>query len=173
MDNEHERYQRLIHPSSMFSVFVPTEEKVQLFSTKLMHDYLFLSDEFRTPQTINGLLQIYLSGVASIIYEFKDFGGLIGFMNIVPDYKADIMFKFWDRKLWGPAFFRELKDLIEMMMDELRLVRLSAASPDRKMVKMAHYCGFKTECAQRYGFRWNGKYYPLRLLAKTRALKGG
>jgi hypothetical protein len=170
MDSEQLLYDRLVNPSPMFSVFVPNEEKVKILSNKLLHEYLYLPDEYREPQKIQGLLQIYLSGIASIFYEFKDFGGVIGFINIIPEYKADIVFKFWDRKLWGPTFFRELKGLIEMIMDELRLIRLSAQSPDKKMEHFAHLCGFKTECSQKYGFKWGGRYYPLRLLAKTRVV---
>ena len=173
ISTEQARYNRLLQPSSMFKIFVPTEKKIRLLSSKLLHDYLYLSDEFREPRTIDGMLQLYLSGIASIIYEFPRFGGFIGFVDIVPDYKANISFKLWDRKLWGPTFFRELKDLIELMMDELRLVRLSAKTPDRRMEHMAHLCGFKTECAQRFGFKWDNKYYPLKLLAKTRAIKRG
>ncbi len=171
MTNEQAKYERLMQPSSMFRIFVPNEEKIKLLSDKLLHDYLYLSDEFRNPKTIQGILQLHLSGVASIIYEFPGFGGIIGFVNIVPDYRADIIFKFWDRKLWGPTFFRELKGLIEFIMDELRLIRLSVESPDKKMEKMAHLCGFKTECAKRYGFVWGGKYLPLKLLAKTRPIR--
>ena len=172
-ETEQAMYERLMQPSSMFRIFVPNEEKVKIFSHKLLHEYLYLSDEYRDPQKIEVLLRIYLSGVASIFYELPNFGGLIGFINIVPEYKAEITFKLWDRTLWGPTFLRELRDLTEMMMDELRLIRLYSNTPDKKMEKMAHLCGFKTECAQRYGFRWNGRYYPLKLLAKTRAIKGG
>jgi hypothetical protein len=169
---EQARYERLMQPSSMFRIFVPNEEKIKLFSDKLLHEYLYLSDEFREPQRIYGLLQVYLSGIASIFYELPKFGGLIGFINIIPEYKAEITFKLWDRTLWGPTFLRELRDLTGMMMNELRLIRLYSNTPDEKMERMAHLCGFKTECAQKYGFRWNGRYYPLKLLAKTRAIKG-
>ncbi len=167
------KYERLMQPSSMFRIFVPNEEKIKLLSDKLLHEYLYLSDEYREPQRIQGMLQLYLSGIASIIYEFPNFGGLIGFVNIVPDYKADIMFKLWDRKLWGPTFFRELKGLIEFIMDELRLIRLSVKTPDGKMERMARLCGFKVECSQKFGFRWNARHMPLKLLAKTRAIRGG
>jgi len=173
ISTEQAKYERLMQPSSMFRIFVPNEEKIKLLSDKLLHEYLYLSDEYREPQRIQGVLQLYLSGIASILYELPNFGGLIGFINIIPEYKAEITFKLWDLKLWGPTFLRELRDLTEMMMDELRLIRLYSNTPDKKMEKMAHLCGFKTECAQRYGFRWNERYYPLKLLAKTRAIKGG
>ena len=106
MTNEQAKYERLMQPSSMFRIFVPNAEKIKLLSDKLLHEYLYLSDEFRDPKIIQGMMQLYLSGIASIIYEFPNFGGLIGFVNIVPDYKADIMFKLWDRKLWGPTYFQ-------------------------------------------------------------------
>lgn len=175
MDNntvtEQDIYKRLMQPSSMFKIFVPTEEKVQMFASKLLHEYLYLSDEYRDPRKIQSIMQIYLSGIASIFYELPSFGGMIGFMNIVPEYKAEITLKLWNLKLWGPTFLRELRDLTEKMMDELRLIRLYSSTPCVKMEKIAHLCGFKTECAQKYGFSWNGKYYPLRLLAKTRAIR--
>lgn len=171
MDSEQLLYDRLVNPSPMFSVFVPNEEKVKILSNKLLHEYLYLSDEWREPQRIQGLLQVYLSGIASIFYELPNFGGIIGFINIIPEYKAEITFKLWDRKLWGPTFLRELRDLTDMMMDELRLVRLYSSTPDRKMEKMAHICGFKTECAQKFGFRWNNRYFPLKLLAKTKMIR--
>jgi len=173
VSTEQAKYERLMQPSSMFRIFTPNETKVKILSDKLLHEYLYLSDEFRDPAKIQVLLQIHLSGIASILYELPNFGGLIGFNNIIPEYKAEITFKLWDLKLWGPTFLREVRGLAEMIMDEFRLIRLYSSTPCIKMEKMAHLCGFKTECAQKFGFVWNGKFLPLKLLAKTRSLSRG
>ena len=159
----------LRNPNKTFKLLQLTDAKFEFLIDKLLHEYLYISDEYRTYDKIKLILQLYFTGVPSIFYEFPNFGGIIGFTNLIPNYKCDIMFKIWDRTVWNATFLRDLKRLINIIMNEFNLVRMSVSIPDKKLEKLAHMCGFKTECAQKYGFKWNGRYYPLRLLAKTRS----
>ena len=167
---------KLTSPGETIAVFQPTPEKIRIWTDKLLHEYLFISDEFRDIHKITQLLQLYLASPNNLFYEFKNFSGILGFLNIIPGYKCEAMYKLWDRKLWGATFLRELKDLATVVMDEFQLVRIYSGTADKKMEKFAHLCGFKTECAQKFGFRWSNKFYSLKLLARTvdrRAKRGG
>ena len=158
---------KLSNPGETIMIFQPTPQKMQILIDRLLHEYLYIPDELRDSQKVTQLLQLYLAGANNLFYEFKNFGGILGFLNIIPEYKCEVIYKLWDMKLWGPTFLRDLKNSIALVIDEFQLIRMYSNTPDKKMERLAHMCGFKTECAQKHGFRWGGKLFPLKLLART------
>jgi hypothetical protein len=161
----------LQRPNKSCTLFQPTPSKVEYFAYKLLNEYLYVSDEFRTPEKITNLTKILIYKPGNIWYELPNFGGMAGFIDIIPGYRCFCILKLWNQDIWGATLARDLKQLVEIIMNEFKLVRVSAHSADKKMEKLAHLCGFKTECAQKYGFQWDGKLYPLRLLAITKSPK--
>jgi hypothetical protein len=51
-------------------------------------------------------------------------------------------------------------------MKEFMLKRISSATADVRIQRMAEMIGFVTEGAQPEAFRWNGKFYTKILLGK-------
>ena len=103
----------------------------------------------------------------NIIYEIKDWAGMLGFVQIVPHYQAAVYFKWWDDKQFNKSIYREIKQVIPLVMDELKLIRLYTDTACPKMLNWGKKFGFKIEGRQKYGFMWNGKprtQYLLRLL---------
>lgn len=157
----------------MFSKFIPTEDKIKALSKKLMEEPLYLSDEFRNWELIHKMLFNNFSNKNNIFYEAGEFGGILGFINIVSGYKADMFLKLWDKSLWGASFARELKGLIKDTMIKYNLRRLASDSQDPRMAKMGKIVGFKVEGRFKYGFCWNGEYHTLHKLRILREELGG
>ena len=95
----------------------------------------------------------------SIFYEVGKFQALLGLTNIIPRHKCDIMLKIFDKDFWGKDFVRETRSLLRLYMKELELKRISAESPDPRIVKIAKMIGFKYEGSRNKDFMWNTKYY--------------
>ena len=169
-------WEKLKDPDPMFKPFSPVDstdptdpfyKKVSRLQTLLMKRPLWLSDEYRTPQAINALATSYFSGLAfNIFYEIGDFQGLIGFQNILPEFKCAMTFKIWDKDLWGKTLVRAGKNLVELFIREFRLKRISSVTADDRIKRMAEMIGFEVEGEQPDAFRWNNKFYPLILLGK-------
>ncbi len=157
----------------MFTKFIPTEDKIKALSKKLMQEPLYLSDEYRNYELIHKMLFNNFSNKNNIFYEIGEFGGLLGFLNIVPEYKADMFLKLWDKNLWGATFARGLKKIIKYIMIKYDLKRLASDSQDPRMAKMGKIVGFKVEGRQALGFRWDGELYTLYKLRILRKELGG
>jgi len=154
------------HPGKYFHLFEPTTEKLESIATKLSVNYLYLPDEMRTPEmimlTMNALFPYSLPEQVRplhVYYEIGDFGGLLGFCNIIPEYKADLWTKLWDKKYWGPTLARDTKVLINRFMKEWKLKRLSLSSPDERVIKFAKMWGMKAEGTQSKFFRFDNRLY--------------
>ena len=145
----------------MFTKFVPTEDKIKSLSKKLMEEPLYLSDEFRDWTLIHKALFNNFGNENNIFYEIGEWGGLVGFMNIIPEFKCEIGFKLWNPKLWGFRFKTQFKQLIKAIMEKYDLKRMAGESPDEKMVRLAKICGFKIEGRFKYAFVWENKMYTL------------
>ena len=153
----------------MFTKFNPTEDKIKALSKKLMEEPLYLSDEYRDYELIHKMLFNNFSNKNNIFYEIGEWGGLVGFVNIIPEFKCDIVFKLWNPELWGFRFKTQLKELIKTIIEKYALKRVATESPDAKMAKMAKLCGFKVEARQAFAFQWDGEFYTnykLRILVK-------
>ena len=146
---------------NIFKEFIPTEDKIKALSKKLMEEPLYLSDEHRDWQLIHRALFNNFGNENNIFYEIGEWGGLVGFMNIVPDFKCEIGFKLWSPELWGFRFKTQFKQLIKAIMEKYDLKRMAGESPDEKMVRLAKICGFRVEGRFKYAFIWENKMYTL------------
>jgi len=153
----------------IFSKFTPVESKLKILTQKLMDEPLYMSDEFRDYSIIwESLMDTLVKPEAHEFYEIGDFGGLVGFANILPAFKADVVFKIWDKDMWGVGFVKEFKRLCKLIIDRYDLKRLASDSADVKMVRVGKMCGFKVEGRFKNAFMWNGDFYTLH---KMRLLK--
>lgn len=172
----------LKNPSPLIKVFTPTLAKISDFGTKLKHNYLYTPDELRTDEKIAAVVAYYFPWGTELAikpmnvwFEIGDWGGLLGWVDIIPGYKASALLKLWEPELWGPTLARDLKVLAKRFMDEYKLIRCSLSTADPRMKKMAEMMGFVTEANQSCGFRFDGKYftnYLLRRLAKWNIEEG-
>lgn len=157
--------EKVKQPSDMFSLFVPSEEKMKVFAQHLMDDYLYVSDEFRNYETIWKMLFSYTSSPNHLLYEIGDFYGIIGFTDILPMFKCNVMLKFWNPKRWGPDFARQGKELIHYIGDIFGLRRINTSSPDPKIVKMCKMVGFGVDGISKNAFAWNGDLFDLSIMS--------
>jgi len=155
-------------PSPMFKLFEPSPEKFATVSTHLMEGYLNLSDEFRFKNTILRLMGSYFINPNNFIYEAGDNQALVGFISIIPDFKADLIFKLFDKEIWGVDFAGEARDLLNLIMDSFALKRINTSSPDERVVKMAEIFGFKVEGKKEEDFMFNNKPFTNFLLGLRR-----
>ena len=153
----------------IFTKFNPLEHKVKALSKKLMEEPLYLSDEYRSYKLIHRMLFNNFGSKNNIFYEMGEFGGIIGFVNIIPDFKCDIVFKLWNSELWGFRFKTQFKQLIKSIIEKYNLKRVAGESPDEKMVRLARLCGFKVEGRLKNAFQWEDKMYTSH---KMRILEG-
>lgn len=162
-------WDKLRHPSKNLRPLVPTPEKLVDFSARLIHTPLYLSDEHRNPTWVDMLVATYFSGpLFNWFYEIGNWQGVLGFCDIWPGWKAEVMFKFWDKKMWGADFCRELKDVADLFTDELKIRRLYIQTPDEHMTKLLKRLGFKVEGRFKDAFRWNGKSYTLHCMRRIK-----
>ena len=160
-------WKRLNAPSEQIRAFVPTKEKMNMLLNMLLEMPLYVTDEVRDPKKLSVFLAGCFSGyVFNRFYELGDFQGWLGFVNILPEYKCDVIFKFWDKKLWGPSIARELRDLSNFLMKTFKLKRMGAASADPVFIKIGKMMGFKVEGTQKNAFMWDGVLYNNILLRK-------
>ena len=152
----------------LFSKFNPTEDKIKALSKKLMEEPLYLPDEYRDYGFIHKMLFNNFGNENNIFYEIGEWDGLIGFIGIIPTFKCDIIFKLWNKELWGKSFVRQVIQLIESTMNKYKLQRIATESPDLKMVKLAKLCKFKVEGRFKNAFVWEDKMYTIH---KMRILK--
>ena len=160
---------RLNAPTKDIKRFVPTNEKVLVLAKHLLEDKWYLQDADRRYELIHALIQAYLHGpMLSIMYEIGNFQGIAGFVNIIPEHKAECILKLWDGKAFGPDLCRQMKDTTNIVMKEFRLWRLDADTPDDKIVRLAKMLGFDKEGSRKYGFMWGSKPYTNYILGKKR-----
>lgn len=171
MDKINPDWELLKHPQPLFHAFTPTEEKLKLIAKELMEKKFNLSDEFRRYDAIYRILHYYLSGMSfSIFYEIRKedkMQALLGFTEIYPNFKASVFFKLFDESLWGRDFARQAKEVFKIVMDELKLKRLSTSSPDEKIIRMSKMVGFKIDGILKNNFIWNGKFFSDTILSIT------
>jgi RimJ/RimL family protein N-acetyltransferase len=154
-------WKSLEKPSPLFRVLQRTEAKDKLIAHELMNGFLNLDDRFRDYESIYKSMNYYFYYSFSIFYEVGKFQALLGITNIVPQHKADIMLKIFDKDFWGKDFVRETRSLLRLYMKELELKRISAETPDPRICKIAKMVGFKVEGIRNKDFKFNDKYYDL------------
>jgi RimJ/RimL family protein N-acetyltransferase len=154
-------WEKLEKPSPLFRVLQRTEAKDKKIAHELMNGFLNLDDRFRDYESIYKSMNYYFYYSFSIFYEVGKFQALLGLTNIIPRHKCDIMLKIFDADFWGRDFVRETRSLLRLYMKELELKRISAESPDPRIVRIAKIIGFKVEGIRNKDFKFNDKYYDL------------
>lgn len=163
-DFEKVDWEKLKQPSPLFQVLKRTEEKDKKIAHELMNGFLNLDDQFRNYESIYKSMNLYFYYSFSIFYEVGKFQTLLGITNIIPRHKCDIMLKIFDKDFWGKDFVRETRSLLRLYIKELELKRISAESPDPRIVRIAKMIGFKVEGIRDKDFKWNDRYYDNFLL---------
>ena len=167
-------------PNDLLKVFEPDpkdpiefEKKIVRFKNNLRDKYLYLSDQYRHPKTVDVLVNNYFynRNIFNIFYELGDFQGLIGITNILPEFKAGVIFKIWDSNAWTPQNARKIRELGNVVMDEFMLKRLAIQTPDRRMIKFGKIVGFELEGEKPYDFKWNGRLYTTYMLGMCKGVK--
>ena len=161
--------------AGMFKWFMPQpdDERLKILAQHLHDEYLYFSDEYRDYKVIYALFKAYFSWQHgfNLFYEIGDFGGIVGFLNIIPEHKSGLMLKLWNKELWGKQFVREGRELLDFIMDTFALKRVSTETADPEhVIKLAKVFGFKEEGRSPYEVKWNGEYFDNYILGKT---KGG
>lgn len=154
-------WEKIKRPSLNFRLLEPSQEKFAIVSKHLLDAPLNLSDEFRLPSIVFRLMESIFLNPDNLIYEVSGFRGILGFMNIVPNFKATLNPIFLDKRGWTATIVREAKELIKFMMDTFKLKRLITYTPDVKMIKVAERFGFKQEGIREKDFSWENKLYDL------------
>jgi len=162
-------------PSPLLHLFSPTIEKIQFIANKFATGFLYIPDELRTPEKIASLmLHLFPYGVEPalrpfhVYYEIGRFDGLVGFTNIIPEYRCGSFLKIWNKDIWGPTLARDLTELADRFMQEYHIKRMELETADERMVKVAKICGLKQEGTKALGFRFDGKLYTSYMLRKLR-----
>lgn len=165
---------RLAAPGPTTRIFVPTPDKLATLAHKLRTEKFWLSDEYRATEAVRQIVVDLVGGAAnSMFYEVGDFDAVIGFMAIIPGWKATLTFKLVKGEAFTPRFVRECKGVIGAVMDEFGLVRIGTSSPDERIVRMARMVGFKTEGIRAGNFSWDGTLYDDVEMGLTRLPKEG
>ncbi len=172
-DLEKVSWDKIKSPSPIFKLFIPTDEKLKSIVHRLMNDYLYLQDEDRDYDIIwKQIFYLFpIDGVPKafhIIYEIGEFDGFISFNDISIGHKCLMSLKLWNPRRFNSHFMREGKALINLIMNEFKLNRISTESPDERMVKMSKIVGLKVEGAQKHAFLWDGDFYTKWIMAITR-----
>jgi hypothetical protein len=140
-----------------------------MIAKHMMHNKLDISDELRHPDTIYALIFHCINNSSSnILYEVDDMKALLGITNILPKFKADVIFKVFDKSFFGFKFITQVKALFKSVMKEYELIRLNTVSPDPSMVRIAKMCGFEVEGMMPKNFMWASKLYTVAIMGLQR-----
>ena len=166
-------FDKLKNPPSMFKVFEPTEEKMKIFIDKLMTVYLYLQDWQRNSAYLKSLIEGYDNNCSIfILYEICDFDGILGFMDIIPEYKCSFTLKPWNlSKVWGTTIIKQTRRLIKTIMDEFCLTRIETSTADPRIVRMGRMVGFELEGESENDFIWHKERRKTYFMSITRKLK--
>lgn len=148
-----------------YKPFFPTNEKIAKLTKEFKDGYLNLSDEYRNQYSIYNILLMYFNNPANLFYEIGNFGGVLGFANIVGGHKCDILMKMWDKEIWKPSVVKEAKEIIKTIMDEFKLIRINTETADIRVKKMCTILGFKEDGIREKDFSFDGKKFSLFLLS--------
>ena len=165
----------LAHPTPNIKVMELSRWKVGQLIKMHMTKELWVPDEWRTIARCHLRMSMLFPPPTvpvevrpiNLIYEIKEWAGMLGFVHIIPGHQAACYFKWWDEKQFGHKIYREILQVVDTVMDELKLIRLYTDTADPKMRDWAERVGFKIEGRFAKGFMWNGKprtEYHLRLL---------
>jgi RimJ/RimL family protein N-acetyltransferase len=162
-------------PSALLTLFSPTISKLQFIANKFATGFLYIPDELRSQQKILELMaHLFPYAIEPslrpfhVYYEIGNFDGLVGFTNIIPEYRCGSFLKIWNPEIWGPTLARDLTELADRFMQEYHIKRMELETADERMVKVAKICGLKQEGTKALGFRFDGRLYTSYLLRKIK-----
>jgi len=136
-----------------------TPEKKEILISKMLYSFLWLPDEVRASHEIEVFVDYLFSGTRSAFWEIGNFDGIVGFYDILPEYKCVFLARLWHRSAWSHSLVREIKDLALKFRADQRMRRISLATPDERLGKLARLIGFRAEGTQKNAFRFERKLY--------------
>jgi len=158
--------EKLLKPSEMFKRLEPTQEKIKEIARHLMENKYSLSDELRDYDIIHSILRKYMTSDVCVFYEIGDMDGIFGFTDIIPGWKAHVVFELINPKIWGKQLVRESRELIDLVMKSGDLIKLSSQTADKRIERMAKMIGFHLEGIRELEFSWDKKPYPIYLIGR-------
>ena len=158
--------EKLLNPSEMFKRLEPTQEKIKEIARHLMENKYSLSDELRDYDIIHSILRKYMTSDVCVFYEIGDMDGIFGFTDIIPGWKAHVVFELINPKIWGKQLVRESRELIDLVMKSGDLIKLSSQTADKRIERMAKMIGFHLEGIRELEFSWDKKPYPIYLIGR-------
>jgi hypothetical protein len=144
--------------SKYIKLMIWTPEKLEKFAHYMLTRPLYLSDECRTIETITSMIQTY---PPSLFFEIGDFQGILAFRYIYPEFKAGFLWKLWDKSIFSHNLVKDVRKLIDLVMNEYKLKRLELTTADEKWHKGLRLGGFKLEGTHPNAFLWDGKLYTV------------
>lgn len=125
----------------------------------LMTKPYYLSDEYRNYDVIwQMIFDLFFNPNQNHVWlELGDFQGILGWVNIVPGWKADVFFKIWDKSIWKPSLAKSLKQEINNIVKLFDLRRLSLETGHEPSIKLAKMFGFVVEGRLVEAYSWKGK----------------
>jgi RimJ/RimL family protein N-acetyltransferase len=128
-----------------------------------------VSDELRDYDTLwQMVFHMFCGNKINLIFQIGDFQGLVGFMNIIPQWKCSVMLKLWDKEIWKKSHVRDGAKLTDRIFNKFELIRMEGNSPDPRIVKIAQMFGFKEEGIRYKDFKWDGEVFDVTMLSKIR-----
>jgi hypothetical protein len=149
---------------ALISIFEPTDQKISDFVDRLMTTPLYVSDEHRDRQSLKAEFSRVCSASNSVVLDLNG-GGLLGFTDVIEGWKCRAFLKLWDKTKWSVGLVREMKQAVKKVADTAKVFRFETQTADPVIVKLAGIFGFKKEGVLIDGFRWDGKFYDLVLMA--------
>jgi hypothetical protein len=147
----------------MLKPLILTPEKRAILKSKMLLTFLWIPDDARDERGIDIFLDYLFSGKTdreSVFYEIGNFDGIVGFYDIIPEYKCVFLARLWNRVLWTHSLVREIEDLVWQFKRDYKIKRISLATPDERLGKFVKMIGMKQEGSQKFGFRFEEKLYP-------------
>jgi len=164
----------LKNPPEPYKLIVPDYESIEfhkkliILKEHLLTKYLETSDEHRNEKYVDYAIKGGFFTLGTAVYEAGEFQAVLGFVNIVPDFKCGMIFNLLDKKIWGKELVRASQELIDIYMEQFNLKRITAQTADPKIVKMCKMVGFKVDGECPKDFQWKGKLFPRYILGLTR-----
>ena len=157
----------LAMPSPRIKLFLAkgfNDERLKVIAEQLYQRPLWIPDEGRNYDAIWQLIYANLINPLNLFYEIGNMDGVIGFVNVFSGHKGEFFIMLFNK--WTHKLNRDVKKLLSIFAETFKIKRLFTQTPDEKMAKLYESLGFKIEGRQKYGFKWDGKFYTNILLRK-------
>lgn len=159
---------KLIAPSPRLKPFIvkdfQNDQRLAIIAEQLYERPLWMPDEGRNYDAIWQLIYASLLNPLNVFYEIGNMKGIVGFMNVFKGHKGEFVLMLFDK--YTHRIHKDVEKIIKLIADAFELKRLFTQTPDEKMAKLYEMLGFKIEGRQKYGFKWDGKFYTNILLRR-------